>query len=137
MSTPALLVPAAHGDVLDRITILVVKAERLASAEARGNVAAELAALHAAWVAGGLGEPAEAPEHAALLGVNAALWEVEDRLREHEALADFGPPFVALARRVYHLNDERARLKRAVNTRLGSPLREEKQHPAYPRPESA
>ena len=135
MSVPPLTVPASHGDVLDRITILVVKAERLVAAEARANVAAELVALRTAWVGAGLGEPAEAPEHAALLAVNAALWAVEDTLREHEARGDFGPAFVALARRVYHLNDERARLKRAVNSRLGSPLREEKQHPAYPHPE--
>lgn len=135
MSAPPLTVPASHGDVLDRITILGVKAERLVAPAARVNVATELAALRAAWVGAGLGEPGEAPEHAALLAVNAALWEVEDALRDHEARGDFGAAFVALARRVYLLNDERARLKRAVNLRLGSPLREEKQHPTYPRPE--
>ncbi len=123
-----LLAPVSIGDLLDRITILGVKRQH-AAGPALGNVLAELAALEGAWAAAGL--PADPPERAELSAVNAALWDVEDALRLHEARGDFGAEFVALARRVYQLNDRRAALKRALNLRLGSELVEEKVLPAY------
>jgi hypothetical protein len=67
----------------------------------------------------------------ALLAVNTRLWAIEDRIREMEAAGAFGPAFVALARSVYHENDERGRIKRAINLALGSEVVEEKQYPAY------
>jgi hypothetical protein len=63
--------------------------------------------------------------------VNGALWEVEDSLRAMEAAQDFGAAFIAAARSVYRLNDERARLKNAVNAAAGCSLVEVKEHPAY------
>lgn len=125
-----LLVPTAYGDALDRLTILGIKLDRVTDAAALASVAREHAALRAAWEAL-LPEPGSLPETAELRAVNEALWEVEDRLRAREAAGDFGPAFVADARSVYRLNDRRAALKRAVNTRLGSPLTEVKQHPSY------
>ena len=68
-----------------------------------------------------------------LAGVNARLWDVEDRLREKEAASDFGPEFVELARSVYRCNDERAAIKREITLALGSSLVEEKSYSAYPR----
>lgn len=131
MST-RLLVPAALGDVVDRLTILGIKGARLSSPAARENVARERDALVAAWAAAGLPEYTSLAETEPLAEVNRALWDVEDELRALEAAADFGPTFVARARSVYLLNDRRAALKRAVNLHLGSDLVEEKQHPAYP-----
>ncbi len=125
-----LLAPAPAGDVLDRITILRIKAARV-SGEAAANVDRELSALVAAWTDAVLSAPEAAPEFAGLAEVNLALWEVEDRLRAFEAAGDFGPAFVADARSVYRINDRRAALKRAVNLRLGSDLVEEKVHPRY------
>lgn len=121
-------VPFSYGDVVDRVTILELKAQRLADPARRANVERELALLRARWATAGLPTP---PETAALREVNTALWEVEDALRRLEAAGDFGPAFVELARRVYHLNDQRAALKRAVNLGLGSGLVEEKQYTAY------
>ena len=66
-----------------------------------------------------------------LRAVNMRLWRIEDEIREHERACDFGPGFVALARAVYHENDERGRIKRALNQALGSALVEEKQYSAY------
>lgn len=122
--------PAAVGDVLDRLTILAIKAARV-TGPAAANVAAERAALAEAWAAAGLPPVDTLEEAAGLAAVNLALWEVEDRLRAFEAAGDFGPAFVADARSVYRLNDRRAALKRAVNLRLGSELVEEKVHPRY------
>src|SRR5262249_29221237 len=70
---------------------------------------------------------------AALKGVNERLWEVEDELRRCERSRDFGPRFVELARSVYRTNDERSSLQRQINDLSGSPLREEKDYPDYPR----
>lgn len=123
------LIPVPVGDLLDRITILELKAARAAPA-ARVHVEAELAALAAAWSGLGAADP---PERVELARVNGALWEIEDELRRHEAAGEFGSAFVAAARQVYQLNDERAALKRALNLRLGSELVEEKVHPDYRR----
>lgn len=118
------------GDVLDRMTILERKVPRV-TPEARAHVEAELAALRTAWRDAGLPTPETLDLHAALTEVNAALWDIEDRLRVREATGDFGPAFVADARDVYRTNDRRAALKRAVNLRFGSAFLEEKVHPPY------
>jgi hypothetical protein len=125
-----LLAPSSAGDVLDRLTILAIKSARVEGARAE-NVGRELGELNAVWRDAGLGEWRLAPEHEGLAATNARLWDVEDQLRGLEAVGEFGPTFVALARRVYQLNDQRARLKRAVNERVGSWIVEEKVHPGY------
>jgi cyclic pyranopterin phosphate synthase len=125
-----LCVDSPVGDVLDRLTILAIKTARLPP-ERASNCASESDALRAAWSAAGLPAPEDVPEHAELAAVNAALWDVEDRLRAREAAGDFGAEFVADARSVYVTNDRRAALKRAVNQRFGSAYIEEKLHPAY------
>ncbi len=66
-----------------------------------------------------------------LTEVNQRLWEIEDQIREKDAQGDFGAEFVTLARSVYRENDERGRIKRAINTLLQSTLMEEKQYSAY------
>ncbi|MCB9679180.1 MAG: hypothetical protein H6737_29020 [Alphaproteobacteria bacterium] len=114
------------GDVVDRITILELKRRHLADPAKRAHVETELAALHFAW-----SEQTElafeaVPGLPRLREVNAELWDVEDALRALERAADFGPRFVALARSVYGLNDERARIKAAISEYTGSLLREQK-----------
>ncbi len=94
---------------------------------ARENAARELALLRAA--AGDVHGVAEL--EAALLAVNLRLWRIEDLIREKEAAGDFGPEFVALARSVYRENDERGRIKLAINRALRSVLVEEKQYSGY------
>lgn len=121
-------IPLPLGDVLDRITILRIKARRITAPEKLQNVHAELTLLQARWDAQAFPNLAEEP---ALAAVNERLWDVEDALRALEHRAEFGPEFVALARSVYQLNDQRAALKRAVNEALGSALVEEKSYAAY------
>jgi len=112
-------IPVPVADLLDRITILRIKAARVEGAALK-HVQRELALLDARWTFG------DVPESARLEAVNEELWNVEDALRHHESRGDFGEKFVELARAVYQFNDERARLKRAVNERLGSGLVEVK-----------
>lgn len=121
-------IPVSWGELLDKITILEIKTHRLRASDARANAARELALLRQAADAAG---PSIEVWRWALLAVNTRLWRIEDRLREKEAAGDFGPGFVALARTVYHENDERGRLKAALNRLLQSAVVEEKQYPRY------
>jgi hypothetical protein len=115
------------GELLDKISILEIKAERIVSASARGNVQAELAMLSA--IARELdGDQRLGEWKRALKDVNEALWSIEDRIREKEAQAVFDQEFIALAHSVYETNDRRARIKREINLSLGSQLIEEKQY---------
>jgi hypothetical protein len=125
MSSPD--IPVSWGELLDKIAILVIKVDRLRSTQARENAARELALLQVA--AADVRVLAEL--ESALLAVNTRLWRIEDLIREKEAAGDFGPEFVALARAVYRENDERGRIKSAINAALRSALVEEKQYSAY------
>jgi hypothetical protein len=125
MTSPT--IPVSWGELLDKIAILEIKSLRLRAPEARANAVRELALLRRA-ASGADGVP---ELMAALRAVNTRLWRIEDLIRAKEAAGDFGPGFVALARAVYHENDERGRIKQAVNRRLHSALVEEKQYSAY------
>jgi len=123
-------VPVSWGELIDKITILEIKVTRLSTEQACVNAAKELTLLRE--IAG----PVLAdPETAALAGklktLNEALWEIEDRIRDHERAGNFDSDFVALARSVYKHNDARGRMKREINLALGSGLIEEKSYPSY------
>ncbi len=129
--TRPIRVEIAPGELIDKITILEIKAGRIAEAGKRANVLAELAALAEARAAA-LAPDGEIDRLAAeLKTVNEALWEIEDDIRACDRAGDFGPRFVDLARAVYRTNDRRAELKRAINLRLGSRLVEEKSYKPY------
>lgn len=117
-------VDVPNADVVDRITILELKVQRLE--DGRKAAQAELEGLLAAWEAQGPVPLESLDELPALRAVNAELWNVEEELRGLERAGDFGRDFVARARSVYHLNDERARIKRKINAATGSALVEQK-----------
>lgn len=125
------VVPVSWGELLDKVAILEIKRVRVRAPEAAVNVERELTALGSALAVLEPTTPGLAELRAALAAVNQRLWTIEDQIREKEANSDFGPAFVALARSVYRENDERGRIKRAINTLLGSGLVEEKQYTAY------
>ena len=126
-ATQTPLVPVSWGELLDKISILEIKAERITSAAAVANVRSELSLLSASAAPlathPGLGEWKRA-----LKEVNEALWDIEDRIREKEAEAKFDAAFIELARSVYVNNDRRARIKREINLAVGSQLIEEKSY---------
>jgi tetratricopeptide (TPR) repeat protein len=128
-STPR--VPVSWGEVIDKITILEIKALHLKDARARANVARELALLSAIADPQLAASPELAARKAALRTVNTALWDVEDALRRLEAAGRFDSEFVALARSVYRQNDERAAIKRQINELLASEIVEEKSYESY------
>jgi hypothetical protein len=124
-------VPTSPGEFLDKLTILEIKAARIADPAKLANVRRELELLRAAWAASPFAGRDVTALVADLRQVNETLWDVEDGLRAHEAEGRFDAEFVALARSVYRTNDRRAAIKRELNEALGSELREEKSHPAY------
>jgi hypothetical protein len=127
----AILAPVSAGELIDKITILRVKASRIGDAAKEVNVKAELALLEETAAR----ELPQSPELddlvAQLTEINAALWDVEDGKRDCERRQDFGPAFVELARRVYIDNDRRAAVKRQINTLAGSEIVEEKSYKPY------
>ena len=118
-------VPLSPGDLCDRLTILEIKGERF-SGEALENVQRETALLQERLERSGLAVPPEAL--AGLSQINRQLWDVEEQLRSHEEQLRFDQAFIALARSVYQLNDQRSALKREINLACGSALIEEKNY---------
>jgi hypothetical protein len=125
---PIPMVPVSWGEVIDKVTILEIKLVRLSDGAARANVSRELEQLR------GLAAPAlarVATLAAELKTLNETLWDVEDRIRDHERSQNFDSEFVALARSVYRTNDARGRVKREISQTLGSGLVEEKSYRPY------
>ncbi|HEY6482796.1 MAG TPA: DUF6165 family protein [Steroidobacteraceae bacterium] len=126
-----ILVPISPGELLDKITILRIKAVRITDPGKLANVRLELRLLEEKWH-GSCGTLADvAVDERALQAVNERLWDIEDRIRDKEAAKAFDAEFIELARAVYAQNDERAALKKRVNVRLGSRIVEEKSYQPY------
>ena len=121
----------SYGELLDKITILEIKAERITDAAKLANVRAELNVLNETWANADIVENDISGPKAALKRINESLWDIEDQIREMEAAKSFDEAFIALARSVYITNDERAAVKRQINELLGSKLIEEKSYQAY------
>jgi len=126
-----LLVPISPGELIDKITILEIKSQRMTDAAKLRNVRTELDLLTATWRSSPFSATDIGPEWAGLRGVNAKLWDIEDLIRDKERDGLFDAEFVELARAVYFTNDERAAIKKQINSKLGSALVEEKSYADY------
>ncbi len=127
----SIVIEIAPGELIDKITILEVKRDRIEDPEKQANVMNELAILRDAQ---GRSIPSSKELRnltCQLKAVNERLWEIEDALRDCERKQRFDERFIDLARSVYLHNDARARLKREVNVLLGSTIIEEKSYPPY------
>ncbi len=124
-------VEVSWGELIDKITILEIKAQRLTSPVAVANVRNELSALNRAFEQL---KPAPATLDALkqeLKSINGALWDIENCTRAKEAAKTFDQEFIELTRSVYLNNDKRALIKRRINELLDSGLVEEKQYTPY------
>ncbi|MGO1462598.1 MAG: DUF6165 family protein [Marinobacter sp.] len=124
-------VPVSFGEVLDKITILEIKSERIKDEAKVRNVQLELNELSATWNDAVKDQSAIADLRKQLKAVNEELWVIEDDIRDEEAAQDFGSRFIELARAVYVTNDKRAALKKDINLALGSRFVEEKSYQDY------
>ncbi|MCE3004858.1 MAG: DUF6165 family protein [Xanthomonadaceae bacterium] len=123
--------PVSFGELLDKIAILEIKSERIADPAKVANVRRELDLLNETWAAHPASQVDVADLRLALKQVNERLWVIEDDIRIKEKRQEFDAEFIRLARAVYFENDDRARVKRALNERLGSTLVEEKSYQDY------
>jgi hypothetical protein len=126
-----ILIPISPGELLDKITILQIKSERIADATKVANVRTELGMLEQVW-----SDTVEDDEQIRALSgelksINEALWEIEDDIRDEERNKRFRDRFIELARAVYVTNDERANAKKKVNLHLNSSIVEEKSYQDY------
>ena len=120
--------PISVGELIDKITILEIKIEKISDAVQLANVRAEYELLSSIYAANAIGGRIDRADEETLRSVNRKLWDVEDLLREHEARGEFNAAFVELARSVYRLNDRRAAAKKNINLRSGSLVVEEKSY---------
>ena len=131
-----LLVPVATGELIDKITILRLKASRLQRPEALDNVRRELKTLEELLAQTDSARTLISDQLSALTNelqmINTKLWDVEDGLRLLEAEQQFDKKFIQLARSVYQLNDHRSAIKRQINICCGSELMEEKSYGELP-----
>ena len=124
-------VPVSPGEVLDKITILEIKSERMKDLEKVHNVKVELALLQETWT-DNIRDTREVQKlHGQLKEINEALWEIEDDIRDKERAGEFDDRFVELARSVYFTNDRRSKIKKDLNLHLGSEIIEEKSYQDY------
>jgi Family of unknown function (DUF6165) len=124
-------VPISPGEMLDKITILRIKSDRMSDAQKLANVRLELRALEQTWSGSAYAKIDVASEVDALRAVNERLWVIEDDIRDKERAQAFDAEFIRLARAVYFENDERAAIKRRINLKLGSAIVEEKSYADY------
>ena len=126
-----ILVPISPAELLDKITILRIKSQRMEDTAKLANVRLELELLERTWRESGADAGEIAADERALQNVNERLWDIEDRIRDKEAVQTFDRDFIELARAVYIANDERAALKKRINQKLGSRIVEEKSYRPY------
>ncbi len=124
-------VPISPGELLDKITILQIKAERIEDAAKVANVKLELDLLSHIWNESVTVDSEIEALTKELKRINDILWNIEDHIRDEEHKKQFGERFIELARSVYVTNDDRANTKKKVNMYLNSNIVEEKSYRNY------
>ena len=131
MPLKSILVEISPGEMIDKITILLIKSERIKDGIQLANVQHELDILSAKMDKDIPRSPDLDILVSELKSVNEALWGIEDDIRDCERAEEYSQPFIDLARSVYITNDKRANLKRDINLLLGSKIMEEKSYKPY------
>ena len=123
-----ILAEISAGELIDKITILEIKKDKISDQEKLADVEKELSSLNQTMKKFIPDEKKIINFKKELKDVNAKLWDVENGKRAAEKKQDFGEKFISLARSVYKLNDKRASLKLSINKTLGSNIKEVKSH---------
>jgi hypothetical protein len=131
MNIKSVLVEVAPGEMIDKITILMIKSERIKDEKKLANIELELGILSSKLKKYIPSSPELDTLISELKVVNEKLWAIEDDIRDCERKADFSQDFINLARDVYFTNDKRSNLKREINIFLGSEIIEEKSYKSY------
>jgi hypothetical protein len=126
--TAEIKVPISPGELIDKLTILEIKAANISDAAKLANVNVELKLLQETWRESAYASADIDAEWKQLREINKKLWDIEDQIRDLERERRFDKEFIELARAVYFTNDERAAVKKQINTKLGSKIVEEKSY---------
>ena len=123
-----ILAEISAGELFDKITILEIKKEKISNKEKLIDIEKELNSLKDT-VEKFIPDQSNISKHISdLKEINLKLWDIEDGKRAAEKVKKFDDKFIELARNVYKLNDERAKIKLAINTTLGSNIKEVKSY---------
>lgn len=129
MASSEVFVPVSIGELLDKITILQIKSERIKDGGKLANIRKELAALLQTCAENKVDVTHQLV--ADLKKINETLWVIEDDIRDKERAKQFDPVFIELARAVYVTNDKRFDVKAQINKLMGSAYTEEKSYQPY------
>jgi hypothetical protein len=121
-------IEVSNGEIIDKLTIIQIKLERIKDKAKLANLKKEYDIL---FKASSSIISITDPLYTALYHVNCELWDIEDRIRDLERRKDFGNDFISTAREVYFKNDRRSELKREINIKTSSGLIEEKSYEKY------
>ena len=121
-------IEVSNGEIIDKLTILQIKLERIKDKEKLKNLKGEFDKL--SKTSASIMKPSD-PLYKALYEINCELWDIEDHIRDLERRKDFGEDFITTARSVYFRNDKRAEIKRKINLKTSSGLIEEKSYEKY------
>ncbi|MCX6329667.1 MAG: DUF6165 family protein [Bacteroidia bacterium] len=121
-------VEVSNGEIIDKLTIIQIKLERIKDEAKLKNLKKEFEKL--SKVTSKIISTTD-PLYVALYEVNCELWDIEDHIRDLERKKDFGDDFISTARSVYFKNDKRAEIKRGINIKTSSGLIEEKSYEKY------
>ena len=123
-----ILAEISAGELFDKITILEIKRAKISNKEKINDIEKELDSLNET-VKKYIPNQSSVSKHIDdLKNINLKLWDIEDGKRAAEKNNEFGEKFIELARNVYKFNDERAKIKLAINTTLGSNIKEVKSY---------
>ena len=123
-----ILAEISAGELIDKITILEIKKEKISNKEKLVEVDKELISLNETLKKSINDESKIINFKKNLKNINLKLWDIEDRKRSAEKKKQFDEKFIQLARNVYKFNDERAQIKLAINNALGSNIKEVKSY---------
>ena len=124
-------IPVSPGELLDKITILEIKAKQISDKKKLSNVESELKLLNQIWQESRFNSKDLQQLKQQLKANNQSLWDIEDRIRIKESKKEFDEEFIELARSIYIQNDRRAATKKSINQQLGSSIIEEKSYADY------
>ena len=123
-----ILAEISAGELIDKITILEIKKEKISNKEKLVEVNKELSSLNETFKKSINDESKIINFKNDLKKINLKLWDIEDGKRSAEKNSQFDEKFIELARSVYKFNDERAKIKLAINNALGSNIKEVKSY---------
>ena len=131
MKNDEITVPVSSGELIDKISILKIKKNKITNKSKLRNIKKELFLLNKIYKNNFKKNKKLLLYEKKLININKKLWDIEDKIRLLESKRNFNQEFIKLARSVYINNDKRSEIKKKINILTGSHLIEEKSYKSY------